>query len=71
MLGQATVRGEEKGLCGGTRQNNDWLNMGRCGGSGDRFKNGKRGKVKENLEFFIFMLPQERCSSGQGKWVPM
>lgn len=34
--------------------------MGRCRGSGDRFKNGKRGKVKENLEFFIFTLPQER-----------
>lgn len=28
--------------------------MGRCWGSGDRFKNGKRGKVKENLEFFYF-----------------
>ena len=42
MLGQATVRGEEKRLCGGTRQNNDWLNMGRCGGSGDGVKNGKR-----------------------------
>ena len=32
--------------------------MGRCGeGSGDGVKNGKRRKVKENLEFFIFMLP--------------
>jgi len=65
------VRGEEKGLCGGTRQNNDWLNMGRCWGSGDRFKNGKRGKVKENLEFFYFYASPREMQFWSGKMVPM